>query len=699
MKVDLSKFKLKHKTDKIATLIHPEGHEFRVAISALHPENRKNLEKLQMADGGEVAENDENKPLEVEEEKPSKLEYEPIKPKHPIEYEKLADGGQAGASSGSASQSDSSKQAPEEKIQQGPGPANTQPVEYAPIKSNLARGGEIRQSNPKLEESKKLPPKPQLPHYDQGGQVNPKPSPEPQGQWAARGADPDKRKAVADSLAKAFGNKKAQGGEIERDASPSPSPSPDNETLGSKIGYPGADKTVKKPRYADGGEAESNDIPYDKLIPQEQAANAPYVMPGQEQTSTPQASPNQQQPMPEQQPPAQQAASAIPPNPADNYDLMHGAALEQKGMQEQANAESRAADAQAAQLRVQGQAQYDLQQSYQDKLNEINTERENTVQDYKNQHIDPNRYMGNMNLGQRILTSMAIGLGGVGGAMTHQENPALKFLNQQIDRDIEQQKSELGKRQTLLQSNLEHYKNLQDATMMSKLQMGDYAKTQLDKLAAQSQSPIIQARALQMKGQLEQQMAPIAHQLAMKQMLMGAQPGSIQEDPAQLISMNVPPDKQKEVAKEVDDAKEITRNKDKLLRNFAEADRENTVLKTGAGKLREPGAVKELKALILPQFKNIDGTVREYAAEQAFNNFIPAPGDAPSTVEHKRRALMDWMESKQGGSLAKTYGIDLQKFAATNSMGGSSQAAGAGQTKTLNGNKYFKVPGGWKKVQ
>ena len=47
MKVDLSKFKLKHKDDKSATLIHPDGHEFKVAINALHPLNRKNLENLE----------------------------------------------------------------------------------------------------------------------------------------------------------------------------------------------------------------------------------------------------------------------------------------------------------------------------------------------------------------------------------------------------------------------------------------------------------------------------------------------------------------------------------------------------------------------------------------------------------------------------------------------------------------------------
>ena len=48
MKLDLSKFKMKHRDDDHATLLHPEGHEIKIAIKRLHPENRKNLESLEM---------------------------------------------------------------------------------------------------------------------------------------------------------------------------------------------------------------------------------------------------------------------------------------------------------------------------------------------------------------------------------------------------------------------------------------------------------------------------------------------------------------------------------------------------------------------------------------------------------------------------------------------------------------------------
>lgn len=76
MKVDLSKFKLKSKDGKIATLVHPEGHEFRVAINALHPENRKNLDALELHER-------HDKPKMA---KGGKVEAEPIDPPEPKEH-------------------------------------------------------------------------------------------------------------------------------------------------------------------------------------------------------------------------------------------------------------------------------------------------------------------------------------------------------------------------------------------------------------------------------------------------------------------------------------------------------------------------------------------------------------------------------------------------------------------------------------
>ena len=109
MKVDLSKFKLKSRDEHTATLTHPDGHEVKIAIKALHPMNRQNLDSLQMADGGQVTQSnpklEESKkvprPLQspdpamkpaggVRAAKGGELEIEPInppEPKHHIEYE------------------------------------------------------------------------------------------------------------------------------------------------------------------------------------------------------------------------------------------------------------------------------------------------------------------------------------------------------------------------------------------------------------------------------------------------------------------------------------------------------------------------------------------------------------------------------------------------------------------------------------
>ena len=144
MKVDLSKFKLKSRDEHTATLTHPDGHEVKIAIKALHPMNRQNLDNLKMADGGEIKQSNPKleeskkvprpimqspdpsmKPaggvraakggeLEVEElehpEPKHHIEYEPYQapivekldkpePKQHLQYEKMAEGGEAAGDS------------------------------------------------------------------------------------------------------------------------------------------------------------------------------------------------------------------------------------------------------------------------------------------------------------------------------------------------------------------------------------------------------------------------------------------------------------------------------------------------------------------------------------------------------------------------------------------------------------------------
>jgi hypothetical protein len=149
-----------------------------------------------------------------------------------------------------------------------------------------------------------------------------------------------------------------------------------------------------------------------------------------------------------------------------------------------------------------------FQQGVQDKTQDIN----NAVEDLRNGHINPNHFIESQSSLGKVATAIGLILGGAGGGLTHQENPALKFLNAQIDRDIDAQKQDLGKRQTLLNAYQKQFDNITVAANMTKAtQLALYA-SQLDAAAFAAANPAASARALQASAALKQQMLPLVQQ-------------------------------------------------------------------------------------------------------------------------------------------------------------------------------------------
>ena len=119
------------------------------------------------------------------------------------------------------------------------------------------------------------------------------------------------------------------------------------------------------------------------------------------------------------------------------------------------------------------------------------------------------------------MTAIGLFLGGIGGGLTGQGNPAMDFLNKQIDRDIEAQKADLGNKKTLLEANLRQFGNLRDATDMTRIQQTEIYKSQLAKAAMATGNPLIQARANAQINQWDLQNASLQQQMTQNQLLYG----------------------------------------------------------------------------------------------------------------------------------------------------------------------------------
>lgn len=185
------------------------------------------------------------------------------------------------------------------------------------------------------------------------------------------------------------------------------------------------------------------------------------------------------------------------------------AQAEQSGMQERARIEQQYVDA----LKEHSDAS---QKALNDSLNE----RKAVISDYAAGHLNPDQFVENMSGFQKAKTAIGLILGGIAGGIMHQENPAMKLLNQQIDRDMHAQEMEIGKKQNLLSANLATFHDMQLAQQMTRMNLHDIYGAEAEKAGAMMGSQMAIFRGQQLGGALRMQMAPIQQQFQMRKAMM-----------------------------------------------------------------------------------------------------------------------------------------------------------------------------------
>lgn len=500
----------------------------------------------------------------------------------------------------------------------------------------------------------------ELPHFDQG---------------TTDGTVGDSKKSFAAQIAEgARGNRSALAGYEEqkrilaekKQKSQTASQGTVSESQGGMI-----------PHYAFGEAVESEGNPPPEPTMADKASQYLANTPG---FGAPVASPEEAAPTPEAAaipPQAPSPDSMSPAAPQDSQspsmdpygtteaqkDLTHGIGLQNAGFKGQADAAAAMGKAQADTLLGAMKQQQEQQAHYQDNLKNISEEHDALMQDIQNSHIDPKHYLGTLDTGHKITTAIGLLLGGMGSGLTGGPNPAMQYLNSQIDRDIEAQKSNLGKKESLLSANMRHYGNLRDAVDATRAGMQGIVNMQIQHAAATSSGPNAKAIAQIHMGELEQQTAGTLGQMAARRTLMS---GNGPKDPTQLVQMMVPETHRKEVAAEIDRAQDTARMGDTILKSFDEAAHNmHGVVGKAASLVKTPRALLAMHQALQPTFKDLEGTVRQAAMDNTFHNVSPSAGDTAKDTATKREALVDYLKSKASASLAKTYGIDLSKFPST----------------------------------
>jgi hypothetical protein len=345
--------------------------------------------------------------------------------------------------------------------------------------------------------------------------------------------------------------------------------------------------------------------------------------------------------------------------PLPDYGAQYQQATNQMlgGLRQQAEAEGALGKEQASVYQKQADQYQALLNDYQDQQKSLNDEIENVKQDVADGHIEPNRMFENMGTGQKISTALGLILGGIGGGLTHQENPVMKFINQQIDRDIDAQKANLGKKENLLSKMLQQYGTIDAAKNAARMNYMAMVEGQLGKLAAQAKDPLAKARYQEMAGKLRMDMAPTMSQLAIQQagfkMLQG-QEG--QQNPAIAVRFIVPKEQQGEAYKELSSLQAMKKGGENALNAF---DKVSQMSLSGAFSPRQKAAL--LQPVTAQLSKETAGRFTEQDS-QMLDKLWPAVGDTEQTKMVKRQAVIRLLKEKMNSPLLDSYGIKLPMF-------------------------------------
>lgn len=385
----------------------------------------------------------------------------------------------------------------------------------------------------------------------------------------------------------------------------------------------------------------------------------------------PSLQPSQQPAAPSPQQVQQMAAAPQQPNPQmqmaanEASALVRGIGEQEAGIKQQAAAQAMQAAGEMKALESAAMQAQRAQDTYNQKVSELDKQRNEITKAVEEHQIDPNRFMNNMNTFGQIRTAIGLFLGGI-GAGSRGENPALQMLQTKINQDIDAQKAMLGKKENLLNANMRQYGNLKDAQDMTRAMINDRVSMEVKKAAAQAGSPMAQAQAQMLLGKLHQETAGLMQQVGMRQALMSSGPGSLsQQDPAKFVRFVVPKEQQAAAYKEVQEAQNMSKAKENILSAFNQLTNLNTVGNRTTSPLQTARQVHAIKDPIVAALsKETAGRFTEQDAKM-LDALFPSAGDTAETITKKRKQIDHLISEKMHFPVLSSYNLDIEKFQST----------------------------------
>ena len=339
--------------------------------------------------------------------------------------------------------------------------------------------------------------------------------------------------------------------------------------------------------------------------------------------------------------------------------LLQGVEQQKAGIGQEAEAQALLGQQQSDIYAKQAEQAEQLTANYQNSLNTLKTkgdELQKSIAEYKE---DPNRFYNNMSVGQHVGASIGMLLGGFSRGING-VNPAQEHLDKLIDRDIQAQRNELGKKENQLAANMKEYGNLKDSMDVLKMQQLTTIKAQLDRVASASNNPVQKARAQQESAIIDQKIAPIADQFAKRdaalKMINGGGGLSNPQAAATAVRFLVPEGQQGEAFKELDALDALQKGATNAVNAY---DKVNAMVGGGVFSPNQRDAL--INPVIAQLSKQTAGKFTETDAH-FISSLFPQKGDSGETRKVKREQLIHLLSEKMNSNLLRSYGIPAPKL-------------------------------------
>lgn len=316
---------------------------------------------------------------------------------------------------------------------------------------------------------------------------------------------------------------------------------------------------------------------------------------------------------------------------------------------------------QAAQQQANSEQMASLHQTVQDMQNHFLGEADSVIHDMNNGHINPNQYMENRSVGSKIMTGIGLLLGGMGGGILGTENPALKFLNSQIDRNILAQQKNYENKNTVFNAYLNKFGSFEKATDMTKGILQLKMASDIAAAGANSNSELVkqQSQALAQKYKIDaiNQMMPLAFRQAAINFI-NKNPNIDPSVANRVLGQSgiIPEKDKEEIDKEIVKGREVEGLRQGMKQSY---DKINGLY--GRGIVSPAMRAAEVNLLAGRAVKLGEGRFNFDEAAQQMDAMLPRRFEGPDTTNQKALNIDKFSDSMRNESVGPGYGISIPK--------------------------------------